>query len=411
MSFLDLLRSNKNAEVSAAVPSCRTPEPSVDTSGADHGATPKKTSKVMIVDDEAINVRIVRKYLEQYGYEKFITITDSTYAIPTVLREMPDIVLLDIVMPEVDGLDILHSIRAHESVRDLPVIILTAASDTGTKLEALDLGATDFLTKPVDQVELVLRVRNALIVKTHLDDLANYSEHLESQVRVRTRELERSRQEIIHCLARAADYRDGDTGKHIIRVGRFVRVIARELGFEPDYVDLLEQAAKLHDVGKIGIPDAVLQKPGKLTSHEYALMQNHCDFGKDIIQLTPIEADDTHGAEPSDTQCIMEILRRDGSPLLTLAALIAQTHHEKWDGSGYPCGLKGEAIPIEGRITAIADVFDALSSKRPYKPAFPLKQCFEIMYEGRGRHFDPNVLDVFFANAKEIVAIRQGLLD
>jgi putative two-component system response regulator len=411
MSILNLLRPNTDAQVPAATPARAVPEPSVNTSHLDGQIDPKKTSKVMIVDDEAINVRIVRKYLEHSGYEQFVTVTDSRNAMPTILSETPDIVLLDIMMPEVNGLDILHSIRTDESVRDLPVIILTAASDTGTKLEALDLGATDFLTKPVDQVELVLRVRNALIVKGHMDDLANYSEHLESQVRARTRELERSRQEIIHCLARAADYRDGDTGQHIVRVGRFVRIIARELGFQPDYVDLLEQAAKLHDVGKIGIPDAVLQKPGKLDANEFALMQNHCDFGKEIIQLTPNDADDLPSAEMVGTQCILDILRREGSPLLTLAALIAQTHHEKWDGSGYPCGLQGEEIPIEGRITAVADVFDALSSKRPYKPAFPLKKCFEIMLEGRGKHFDPSVLDVFFAHAREVVAIRQELVD
>ena len=370
-----------------------------------------QSSRIMIVDDESINIRVVRKYLEKVGYQQFVELTDSTKALTTIMHERPDVVLLDVMMPEVDGLEILHAVRNEPSLRDLPVIILTAASDGSTKLEALDLGATEFLTKPVHQVELILRVRNALLVKSHLDELADNSERLERLVRERTRELEKSRQEVIDCLARAAESRDGDTGQHVIRVGRYAGVIAKQLGYPRDYVELMVQAAKLHDVGKIGIPDAILLKPGKLEPNEYELMKQHCILGTDIIQEMPKDAQRESVARHNPTNYIHEILGREGSPLLTLAAVIAQTHHEKWDGTGYPLGLKGEQIPIEGRIVAVADVFDALSTKRPYKPSFSLKKCFEILHEGRGRHFDPKVLNAFFTRHKDVIAIQQELAD
>lgn len=376
--------------------------------GITAGVDPQ-SSRIMIVDDESINIRVVRKYLEKVGYQQFIELTDSTQALTTIMREQPDVVLLDVMMPEVDGLQILNAVRNEPSLRDLPVIILTAASDGNTKLEALDLGATEFLTKPVHQVELILRVRNALLIKSHLDELANNSDRLERLVRERTKELEKSRKEVIDCLARAAESRDGDTGQHVIRVGRYAGIIARQLGFPRDYVELMEEAAKLHDVGKIGIPDAILLKPGKLEPSEYELMKRHCILGTDIIQEMPKDANRDMIAKHNPTRHIREILDRDGSPLLTLAALIAQTHHEKWDGTGYPFGLKGDEIPIEGRIVAVADVFDALSTARPYKPSFPLRKCFEFLHERRGRHFDPNVLAAFFTKHKEVIAIQQQL--
>jgi putative two-component system response regulator len=366
-------------------------------------------SRIMIVDDESINIRVVRKYLEKVGYQQFIELTDSTQALTTIMREQPDVVLLDVMMPEVNGLEILHAVRNEPSLRDLPVIILTAASDGTTKLEALDLGATEFLPKPVHQVELILRVRNALLIKSHLDELANYWERLECLVRERTKELEKSRKEVIDCLARAAESRDGETGQHVVRVGRYAGVIAQQLGFPRDYVELMEEAAKLHDVGKIGIPDAILLKPGKLESSEYEVMKSHCILGTEIIQEMPKDSNRGTVAKHNPTKQIREILSRDGSPLLTLAALIAQTHHEKWDGTGYPFGLKGEEIPIEGRIVAVADVFDALCTKRHYKPSFSLTKCFEFLHERRGKHFDPKVLEAFFTKHKEVIAIQQQL--
>jgi putative two-component system response regulator len=371
------------------------------------GIDQQRLSKIMIVDDEEINIRVARRYLEQAGYANFVTVTDSRMVLETVDEEMPDIVLLDVMMPHIDGLQVLHRLRNSEHTRHIPVIILTASTDAATKLEALDLEATEFLTKPVDRVELVLRVRNSLIVKAHNDYLASYSERLEDEVRARTAELEQSRREVIDCLARAADYRDGDTGDHVIRVGKYVRIIASQLGFQADYIDLMEQAAKLHDVGKIGIPDAILLKPGKLSPDEFDLMKQHCRFGADIIQQVAGDAENfqKHIAKP--LEYLRMILARQGSPLLRLSALIALTHHEKWDGSGYPLGLKGEDIPIEGRIVAVADVFDAVSNARPYKPAFSLKKCLEIMVEGRRTHFDPVVLDAFLRRIKDVIEVHR----
>ena len=231
---------------------------------------------------------------------------------------------------------------------------------------------------------------NALLVKGHQDEL-------EARVRVRTAELEKVRQELIFCLARASEYRDNETGNHVVRVGCFAQIIGRELGLDQEHVEMLRQAATLHDLGKIGVPDAILLKPGKLTPAEFELMKKHAGFGKKICQ--PMSNDEM-GAFTSHTTVGANIISGCTSPVLAMAATIALTHHERWDGTGYPLGLAGEDIPLDGRITAVADVFDALSSKRPYKPAFPLAKCFGILEDNRGTHFDPAVLDAFLAQGR-----------
>ncbi len=360
-------------------------------------------SKIMIVDDEPINVKLARKYLTMEGYSNFVTTTDARQAIHLISKESPDALLLDIMMPDVSGLDILASLRADERWLHLPIVILTAAHDHAVKRRAIDLGATDFLAKPVDITELVPRIRNALIVKRHFDHLQRHSEKLEAEVLRRTAELARSRQEVIHCLARAGEFRDDRTGRHVLRVGKYARLIAEELGWKGEELEMLEQAAQLHDIGKIGIPDSILLKPGKLGPDEFEIMQRHSVYGTKITQGLP-----SHEANvlTHHTEFGSRLLETTDSPILALAASIALSHHEKWDGSGYPLGLVGESIPLPGRITAVADVFDALSSKRPYKPAYPLEQCFEILKEGRARHFDPAVLDSFFRCQDEIVRVQ-----
>lgn len=362
-----------------------------------------RDAKVMIVDDETVNIEIVRAYLEEEGFGNFITTTNSAQAFEMVRQLEPDLVLLDIKMPQVSGLEILESMRRDQDLTMIPTIILTAANDPETKLQALRLGASDFLAKPVDPSELMLRVENVLAVKAYQDHLAKQSERLEQQVRIRTAELVRSRQEAIHCLARAGEYRDDDTGHHVTRVGRFSALIAAELGFPEQAVELIEQAAQLHDVGKIGIPDSILHKPGKLDPQEFDLVQEHCGIGRRIIN--PLSHEESIRLK-SHTSVGMQIVGATNSPVLRLAAVIAASHHEKWDGSGYPKGLAGNAIPIEGRIVAVADVFDALSSERPYKEAFPLEKCLQILREGEGKHFDPRVLEAFFARLDQIVSIR-----
>ena len=361
-----------------------------------------KSSRVMIVDDEPINVKVAGKYVRMLGYSNFLTVTDSTKVIEALHEENPDALLLDLMMPEVSGMDILETMRADANLKRIPVIILTASSDRGTRLRALELGAMDFLAKPLDPEELAPRIRNALLMRSYENHLRDHAETLEETVRHRTYALCASRLELLHCLARAAEHRDDDTGKHVVRVGRYAALIAREAGFPGPYVEVLELAAQLHDVGKIGISDTVLLKPGRLTDGERALMEVHTQVGADVLNAHVDMLDNSliHHSEPWSV-----LPRFSQSPLTELAASIALTHHEKWDGSGYPNGLSGTDIPVEGRMTAIADVFDALRSTRPYKEAFSFDHSFDILFEGRGKHFDPELLDYFLASRREIEAL------
>ncbi|MFK8114694.1 MAG: HD domain-containing phosphohydrolase [Rubripirellula sp.] len=365
-------------------------------------------AKILIIDDEQVNIEIVKAYLEEERFENLISTTDSTKACGMIREQRPDIVLLDINMPNVSGLEILEMMRADKEMQLTPAIVLTAANDPEIKIKALGLGASDFLAKPVDPSELMIRLQNVLAVKAYQDHLADYSEKLEQQVRIRTAELIRSRQEAIHCLARAGEYRDDDTGHHVTRVGRYSALIAGEMGFPREAIDLIEQAAQLHDVGKIGIPDAILHKPGKLDPQEFDMIKEHCSIGRRIIN--PLSHEESIRLK-THTSVGMQIMGSTNSPVLKLAAVIAATHHEKWDGSGYPKGLAGNAIPIEGRIVAVADVFDALSSARPYKEAFTIQKCLDILNDGRGTHFDPRALDAFMRRKDDAIRIREEYFD
>ncbi len=367
-----------------------------------------EAAKIMIVDDEALNIRVVQRHLERAGYRNFVTSDDPRPVVDMVVKEMPDVILLDVMMPEVSGLEILRRVREDKRLAYIPTLVCTAFDNVQVKLEALELGATDFLTKPINAAELVVRVRNALVVKAHHDHLKNYARELAEQVRHRTAELAASRRVLIDCLARAAEYRDNETGRHVIRVGRYAEIIARRMGLDPQFVELIEHAAPLHDMGKVGIPDMILLKPGTLSPDEFELMKRHCIYGKRTFE--PMSRDEWRMFK-SHTFLGEMIMDVRSSPIITMAAKIALTHHERWDGNGYPMGLSGEDIPLAGRITAVADVFDALSSKRPYKPAFPLERCFAIMEEGRGTHFDPKVLDAFLAAREDIVEIRMEYID
>lgn len=355
----------------------------------------------MIVDDEPINISLVQKYLRTAGYQQFVTTNDAREALPLLHSKRCDLVLLDVMMPHVSGLEILQAIREDEELKHVPVLILTASTDEQTKVQALELGATDFLHKPVKPTELVPRVRNALIVKAHHDHLAEYSARLEEEVHQRTAELVHSREEVIAVLACAAEHRDQETGRHVLRVGRVAGILARELGLETDRVELIEQAAILHDVGKIGIPDSILLKPGKLDPAEMERMRTHCEIGLRIMRGIHSGGAGSSTMGPTAPR----------SPILRMAAVIAASHHERWDGTGYPRGLAGEDIPLEGRIVAVADVLDALSHRRPYKEALPLAECVRILDEGRGSHFDPQVLDAFHRAEARITRVMQELRD
>ena len=366
------------------------------------------TAKILIVDDEPINVKVCQKYLHELGYKRCIGLTDSARTIAVILEERPDVVILDVMMPVVSGMDVLKLIRRHDELMHLPVLILTASSDRTTKLSVLNLGATDFLTKPIDPSELSPRIRNVLVVKRYHDTLRNHAQALEEAVRQRTAELESSRMDIIHCLARAVEYRDDQTGRHVERVGRYAGIIAGALGMDDATVTMIEQAAQLHDVGKIGVPDDILLKPGALTPEEFERMQKHTLFGRNIVEQM---SDRDWEKLRQHVQIGSRILAAPRSPLLSMAARIALTHHERWDGSGYPLGLAGEDIPLEGRITAVADVFDALSSHRPYKPSYPVDKCFGILRSESGAHFDPKVIEAFFSRRDQIVRTQMDLAD
>lgn len=364
--------------------------------------------KILIVDDEPINVKVCQKYLHELGYKRCVGLTDSTRTIAVILEERPDVVILDVMMPIVSGVDVLKMIRRHDELAHLPVLILTASADRTTKLTVLNLGATDFLTKPIDPSEMAPRVRNVLSVKRYHDSLRNHAQALEEAVRQRTAELESSRMDVIHCLARAVEYRDDHTGRHVERVGRYSGMIAQTLGLDATTSSMIALASQLHDVGKIGVPDDILLKPGRLTPEEFERMQKHTLFGRKIVeQMSEREWEKLR----QHVQIGCRILDAPRSPLLTMASRIALTHHERWDGSGYPLGLAGEDIPIEGRITAVADVFDALSSVRPYKPSYPIDKCFSILRSESGSHFDPKVVDAFLERRDDVVRTQLELAD
>ncbi|GAB5442644.1 MAG: hypothetical protein Fues2KO_29930 [Fuerstiella sp.] len=361
-----------------------------------------KDALIAIVDDEPATVALTRKYLKDDGFQQFESITDSTTAIESFRAERPDLILLDLHMPQVDGFEVLRQVRRDNRTKETPVIVLTASRDKDAKVQALKLGASDFLEKPIQPRELLARVHNTLLAKAHVDMLKDYSSRLEYEVQARTTELMASRREAVQCLARAAELRDDVTGRHVIRVGRYAAIIAEELGFSAERINWMEHAAQLHDVGKIGIPDAILHKPGRLTEEEFSIMQGHCVAGRSIIR------DELVGDEMVKHRNVFDDWT---SPMMHLASVVAATHHEKWDGTGYPRGLQGTDIPIEGRITAIADVFDALSTTRPYKAAIPLDECFCLMEEKRGTHFDPDVLDAFFRRRAEVIQTAHDYAD
>ncbi len=263
----------------------------------------------------------------------------------------------------------------------LPILVLTAATDRGTRLRALELGAKDYLTKPFERLEVLHRIRNLLVVRTQVQERKRQSERLEEMVRERTRELEHTRLEIIHRLSRAGEYRDNETGMHVIRMSKGCQRLALAAGLGEDFSETILFASPMHDVGKIGIPDRVLLKEGPLDPAERDLMERHVEIGHSILGQ-----------------------HADG--LLRMASNIVLSHHERWDGTGYPKGLKGEAIPIEGRIAAICDVFDALTSRRSYKAAWPVPDAVAYLRRNAGSHFDPNLVDQFIRILSEILAIR-----
>lgn len=328
---------------------------------------------ILAVDDEPANLLLLRRMLERAGYRRLQTETDPVRAVQVFLEIEPSLVLLDLHMPAMSGFELMQRLGPEAGGRSgVPFLMLTADATEETKQRALSSGARDFLIKPFSQSELLLRVRNLLEVQLLHARLREHNAGLEQKVAERTSDLEQAHLEILSRLALAAEYRDDQTQEHAWRIGRTCALLARRLGLGESAVELIGQAAPLHDVGKIGIPDDILLKPGKLTDREFAAIKTHTTIGA-------------------------EILSGSQSRLLNLAEQIALTHHERWDGTGYHHRLAREAIPIAGRIAAVADVFDALTHERPYKQAWSAEQAVQEVLSQRGRQFDPRVVDAFAA--------------
>ncbi len=337
-----------------------------------------RRARILIVDDELDNVVLLRRILEPAGYTEIRHTTDPT-EVPDLLDEYdPDLVLLDLLMPRMDGHEVLAAVREGAPAGEYrPVLVLTSDSTRDAKRRALSGGARDYLTKPLSPSEVRSRVRNLLETRVLYRELQDQNVHLEERVRERTLELEAASLHTLQRLARAAEYRDDATGQHTRRVGQAAARIAEQLGLERPEVEMLRLAAPLHDVGKIGIPDSILLNDGPLTEVEFEVMKTHCVIGADLLSGSEI-------------------------PLLKLAAEIALTHHERWDGRGYPHGLSGIQIPLSGRIVAVADTFDALTHPRPYKRAWTPDEAFAEIERGAGDRFEPTVVEAFEATLEPL---------
>ncbi len=355
--------------------------------------------RILLVDDDAQVRRVMERLLTSEGYE-VLQAGDGEAALLLAATEPIDTVVLDMGMPGLSGLDVCRRLRADPKHEHTPVVFVTGLDDRGFRRDALQAGATDFLGKPFDEVELLARLRNSIRVKLYFDGLDRERSALRGAVEQHLGELEAAtarlerlqrelavaRHETIDRLARAAEYRDDETAAHLHRMSAYCHLLGQKVGLDDYACEMLRIASPMHDVGKIGIPDQILLKPGRLSSDEYTIMKEHAEIGFRILS----------GSE---------------SELVRFAASIAHTHHEQWAGGGYPRGLQAEDIPLEGRIAAIADVFDALTSARPYKQAWPIADAVAHLEAGAGRHFDPNLTALFVRSMDDVLAIRERFHD
>lgn len=344
--------------------------------------TDPKLASILVVDDELANIRLLEKILAAMGFKDVICTQYPTKVLSLFKEHNFDLILLDLDMPELDGYGVMDQLNELTENNPPPILVLTAQHIQSYRQRALDNGARDYVTKPFDANELLSRVRNLLEVQIAHKYMRHQNEILEQKVQERTQVINDTRLQVVRRLGVAAEYRDEETGLHIIRMSKMAVVIAKEAGVDDEQCNLLLNAAPMHDVGKIGIPDYILLKPGKFEPEEWSIMQTHAQIGADILS-------------------------GDDSDLMLMAYDIALTHHEKWNGQGYPKGLKGEEIPLMGRITALADVFDALTSKRPYKEAWPIEKAVNLIKEESGQHFDPELVEAFINGLSDIVDIKE----
>jgi len=333
----------------------------------------QKQQTILVVDDAPENIDVLSGILRPEYKVKAALHGDKALKIAAT-QPQPDIILLDIMMPDIDGYEVCQRLKVDPKTAHIPVIFITAKVEIEDETKGFELGAVDYITKPVSPPIVQARV------KTHLA-LYDQNRELERKVKERTHELNQTRLEIIRRLGRAAEYKDNETGLHVIRMSHYSLLIAKKMGLDEQWCELLFNAAPMHDIGKIGIPDSVLLKKGKLNDEERELMNHHSEYGAEIIG-------------------------EHDSPLLALAKEVALTHHEKWDGTGYPAQMSGEDIPLASRIVAIADVFDALTSDRPYKKAWSVEDTMKMLDENAGSHFDPDIIPIVHEVLPDILKIK-----
>ncbi len=364
------------------------------TTGASSSAA---AASILIVDDAVANLELLSELLGGRGYEPRPAISGEA-ALMAAQADPPDLVLLDVDMPGMDGYEVCRRLKADATLKDIPVIFVSAIfTQAEDKVKALSLGAVDYVTKPFQAEEVYARVETHLRLRSLQVEMERHSRDLEDLVQEKVEEIVSAQTATIFALAKLAEYRDDDTGRHLERAAAYCRILAGEMSrapqyaavFTEQYLDNLSRAAPLHDIGKVAIPDAILLKPGKLTAEEFEQMKRHTTFGADTLRSVQAEY--------------------PGNAFLTMGIEIAESHHEKWDGSGYPHGLAGAAIPLAARIVAVADVYDAVRSRRSYKPARPHAAAKDIILEARGSHFDPAVVDAFAARADQFAAVRSKL--
>ncbi|OHD22223.1 MAG: two-component system response regulator [Spirochaetes bacterium GWB1_59_5] len=352
----------------------------------------KDKALILVVDDQRQNIELLEAFLEPAGYE-IVSASTGEEALEKLSSSDVDLILLDVKLPGIDGFEVCVKIRQDAIHKMLPIVLVTALRETEDRIEGIEAGCDDFISKPVDKLELLARVRSLLKIKAYNDLMCNYRSELEAEVNRRTLDLNHAlgrikdaSLETIYRLSIAAEYRDDDTGAHIKRVSRYSAAVARSMGLDESTVESILYAAPMHDLGKIGIPDQILVKPAKLDSVEWEIMKQHTVIGAKILKGSDAE-------------------------FISIAETIALCHHERWDGSGYPNSLKGKDIPLTSRITAIADVFDALTTKRPYKEAVSVDQAITLIQNSSGSQFDPDVVTAFCAILEEIIEIKNKYND
>ncbi|MDQ7091458.1 MAG: response regulator [Methylococcales bacterium] len=336
---------------------------------------------IVLVDDVQFNLTLLWHLVKRMDGFLPIAFIKPEEALEWCLNNDYELIIVDYMMPKMNGVEFITKLKASPKKKDIPILMVTANNVLSVRYQALEAGATDFLNKPIDKTEFNIRVQNMLILRDHQHKLADKALWLNNEVMKATKEIRERETEIVYRLSKTAEYRDPETGGHIKRMSLYSKHIAVQLGFSFLEQNLISQAASMHDIGKVGVPDAILLKPGRLDIAEFELMKEHTKIG-------------------------YEILNGSSSQLLQMGAEIALSHHEKYDGSGYPYGLKGEEISIYGRIIAVADVFDALISERPYKKAWPLEKVIDFLSENTFKHFDPLCINAFFKEWDKVLEIR-----